>query len=115
MRLLNFSVANTAKTAEQAAAILQFLFLGVGAAAVYFAVQSLRRTTSDMVSGLVLGALVGLPLASISAGIGQSSVRAGWVSRVSSKPGDAIWCWPSISREAWPLRTSTCAATPSIA
>ena len=75
MRLLNLSVANTAKTAEQAAAILQFLFLGVAAVAVYFAVQSLRKTDSDLVSGLVLGALVGLPLASISAGIGQSTVN----------------------------------------
>ena len=75
MHLLSLSVANTAKTAEQAAAILQFFFLGVAAVTVYFAVQSSRRTASDLAGGLVLGALMGLPMAAISAAIGVSPVN----------------------------------------
>ena len=73
MRMANVSVADSAKTAEQIAANIQFVALGTVAAAVYFAV---RRTWgfSGRGSGLVLGALLGLPMIAISVAIGQSPV-----------------------------------------
>ena len=75
MRLFNFSVADVAKTAEQIIAVLQFVFMGVVAGAVFFAIMKARDIRSDMVSGLVIGALFGLPVIAITAAIQTSTVN----------------------------------------
>jgi DMSO/TMAO reductase YedYZ molybdopterin-dependent catalytic subunit len=74
MLLLGVSVANTAKTAEQVMAVLQFFAIGVVIAAIFFAIMSVRKIKSELSSGLVLGALFGLPMVAISIAIGQSPV-----------------------------------------
>ena len=75
MRLLDISVADSAKTAEQIAAFLQFFVMGVVAGSVFFAVLSYRSTVPDITAGLVFGALVGLPMVGISVSIGISTVH----------------------------------------
>jgi DMSO/TMAO reductase YedYZ molybdopterin-dependent catalytic subunit len=80
---LNVSVADTAKAAEQTMAILQFIGGGVLAGALFFGALSARRSRPDAFSGLVMGALFGLPLIAISLAIGTSSVavwlRIAWL------------------------------------
>ena len=73
MRMANVSVADSAKTAEQIAANIQFVVLGTVATAVYFALRR-KWGFSGRGSGLVLGALAGLPMIAISVAIGQSPV-----------------------------------------
>ncbi len=72
MRLLDISVADSAKTAEQIAAMAQFMAIGIIAGAAYFAIRSRLRLASRA-SGLVLGALLGLPIIAISIAIGPST------------------------------------------
>lgn len=83
MLLLGISVADTAKTAEQIMAILQFLAGGILAGIVFFAVIRARRVQPDNLAGTVMASLFGLPLIAISLAIGQSSVapvlRALWL------------------------------------
>jgi len=74
MLLLGVSVADTAKTAEQIMAVLQFFVGGIVAGAVYFGVMSARKIKSDAIAGIVMAALFGLPLMTISLAIGQSTV-----------------------------------------
>jgi hypothetical protein len=57
MILLGVDVADTAKTAEQVMAILQFLGGGILAAAIFYGVISLRRIKADATAGIVMGAL----------------------------------------------------------
>ena len=73
MLMINMSVADSAKTAEQIIANIQIVVMGAVVGAVYFAA---RRTWgfSGRGSGLVLGALFGLPMIAISVAIGQSPV-----------------------------------------
>src|SRR5437763_11630594 len=47
MLLLGFDVADTAKTAEQTMAILQFFVLGVVAATLFFVFMSMRNAKAD--------------------------------------------------------------------
>ncbi len=75
MLWLGVSVADSAKTAEQVMAVLQFFVGGVIAGLVFFGVMSARNIKSDAVAGIVIGALFGLPLIAISIAIGQSSVH----------------------------------------
>ena len=72
MLMINMSVADSAKTAEQIIANIQFVVMGAVVGAVYFAA---RRTWgfSGRGSGLVLGALFGLPMIAISVAIGVGS------------------------------------------
>jgi DMSO/TMAO reductase YedYZ molybdopterin-dependent catalytic subunit len=79
MLLLGVVVADTAKTAEQVIAIVQFFVIGVVIGAVFFAVIGVRQTKPDLTSGLVLGALFGLPMMAISIAIGQSPVNPGLI------------------------------------
>jgi DMSO/TMAO reductase YedYZ molybdopterin-dependent catalytic subunit len=87
MLLLGVDVADTAKTAEQAMAVLQFLALGVVAGAVGAALlQALGLTgrSRARTAGLVLGALFGLPLIAIHVAIGNAGLlgpaaRAAWL------------------------------------
>ena len=69
MRLFNISVADSAKTAEQIIAILQFLFMGAVVGAVFFAIMKVRSIGPDLLSGLVVGALFGLPTIGITIAI----------------------------------------------
>lgn len=73
MRALNLSVANTAKTAEQAMAIGQFMGIGVGVGVLVFAVSSVRTPLSERSYGIVIAAVFGIPLVVISVGSGMSA------------------------------------------
>jgi len=74
MLLLGVSVVDTAKTAERILAIALFLIGGVFAGAIYFAVMKARGAKSDLFSGLIMGALFGLPVIAISLVISSSTV-----------------------------------------
>jgi DMSO/TMAO reductase YedYZ molybdopterin-dependent catalytic subunit len=73
--VLGIDVANTAKTAEQASAVLQFFVMGVVAGAIFYTIVYARRIRPDFIAGLVMGGLLGLPLIAISIAIGQSTVN----------------------------------------
>jgi DMSO/TMAO reductase YedYZ molybdopterin-dependent catalytic subunit len=73
--LFGLDVADVAKTAEQAMAILQFFVIGVIAGVVFFAILTVRRIKPDLMVSLVIGALFGLPMIAISIAIGQSTVN----------------------------------------
>lgn len=75
MLFLGVDVVDTAKSAERASAILQFLAIGVVAGALYFAVMRIRRSNGDSLVGLIAGALLGLPLMAISLAITQSDIN----------------------------------------
>jgi DMSO/TMAO reductase YedYZ molybdopterin-dependent catalytic subunit len=80
---LNIDVADTAKTAEQITAVLQFWLVGATAGAIFFAILGWRRSMADTGTGVVMGALFGLPLVAISLMISLSPVhpvlRALWL------------------------------------
>ncbi len=71
---LGIDVADTAKTAERASAILQFLAIGVVLGAVYFAVMNARGSRGERAAGFIAGGLVGLPLMAISLAISQADM-----------------------------------------
>ena len=73
MRLFGLSVADTAKVAEQILAVLQFLSIGVVFGAGLFTVMAARNSKPDYLSGLIIGALFGLPMVAISAAIARST------------------------------------------
>lgn len=73
--LFGLDVADVAKTAERAMAVLQFFVIGVVAGAVFWAIMTARRIKPDLIASLVIGALFGLPMIAISIAIGQSSVN----------------------------------------
>ena len=75
MNLVNLSVADAAKTAEQIAALIQFMALGVAAGAVAFPVLRARAPESGLAIGLTAGALFGLPMTAISVAISASTVH----------------------------------------
>ena len=75
MRLVGVSVRATAKTAERAFALSQFFGIGVVVGALFFLVLKLREGRPDLSSGLVVGALLGLPMISMSIAIEGSSVH----------------------------------------
>ncbi|HEX6302592.1 MAG TPA: molybdopterin-dependent oxidoreductase [Anaerolineales bacterium] len=75
MLLLGINVADTAKTAEQAMAVILFLVLGIFTGAVFFLVFHTRQIKMDRLAGLVSGALFGLPIVVISAGSGDAAVN----------------------------------------
>ncbi len=104
MRLLRINVADTAKQAEQASAILMFLAGGVLLAALYFAVIKARKSTPDFLSGAIAGALFGLPLIGISIAIGQPTVnpilRAVWLAALFLLWGTVL-SW--VARRLTPL------------
>ncbi len=75
MLLLGFDVADTAKTAEQSMAILQFFALGVFIVTLFFMMMRVRRAKADRSAGLTLGALFGLPMIALSIAVGQSTLN----------------------------------------
>jgi len=66
LRALSINVADTAKTAEQAMAVLQFLAGGVVAGALYFGILHIRKLKATTITGLLLGLAFGLPAIAIS-------------------------------------------------
>ena len=75
MRFLGLNVANTAKTAEQAMAVGQYLGLGILAGGVFFALLKLQFSKPRFLSGIVIGALFGFPAIAISIGLGSSKIN----------------------------------------
>jgi DMSO/TMAO reductase YedYZ molybdopterin-dependent catalytic subunit len=74
MLLLGMSVADSAKIAERVMAVLQFLAGGVIAGMIFFGVVRARKIRPDLIAGVVIAALFGLPFIAISIAIGQSAV-----------------------------------------
>ena len=74
MLRLNISVVDAAKTAERIQALGLFFAGGTFAGMVYFAVMKKRAAQADLLSGLVMGALFGLPMIAVSLIISQSAV-----------------------------------------
>ncbi len=74
MLLLNISVVDAAKTAERVQALGLFWAGGTLAGAVYFAVMKIRGARADLFSGLLMGALFGLPMIAVSLVISQTAV-----------------------------------------
>ena len=75
MNLVNMSVADAAKTAEQIAALIQFIVIGVVVGAVAFPIIRTRAPEQGLPLGITAGALFGLPLIAISVAISASSVH----------------------------------------
>ena len=73
--LMGLSVAAAAKTGEQAAAILLLFFIGVGGGVLFFGIAKTRNVQPRLTSGLVAGALFGLPMMAVSLPMGQSTVN----------------------------------------
>ena len=72
--LVGLSVAAAAKTAEQIAAVLLFLVIGVVVGTLYFA--ALRRSPDLRLKfGLVLGMLFGIPMVVVSLPMGQYTLE----------------------------------------
>ncbi len=72
--LFGLDVADVAKTAERAMAVLQFFAGGVMLATLLFVVLNWRRQKGGAVTGLLAGALFGFPLVAISLAISPSAV-----------------------------------------
>jgi DMSO/TMAO reductase YedYZ molybdopterin-dependent catalytic subunit len=75
---LGVDVADTAKLAEQASAVLQLFVVGTLTGAIFAALLTWRRVRPDVSIGLLLGALFGFPIIAISLAISQSDVGALW-------------------------------------
>ena len=75
MNLVNISVADAAKTAEQIAALIQFIVLGIVVGAVAFPVIRAKAPDQAIALGITAGALFGLPLITISVAISASTVH----------------------------------------
>ncbi|MDX1613652.1 MAG: molybdopterin-dependent oxidoreductase [Candidatus Promineifilaceae bacterium] len=75
LRLLGISVVDTAKTAERAMAILQFVAGGAVAGAIFFALARWRQARPDWRVGLLAGAIFGLPAIIISLTMTGSEVN----------------------------------------
>ncbi|MGW8226587.1 MAG: molybdopterin-dependent oxidoreductase [Anaerolineales bacterium] len=76
MLLLGINVADTAKLAEQILAVTLFLVLGILTGAIFYTIINTRKIQLDRMSGLVLGALFGLPIVAVSVGFGDARVPA---------------------------------------
>jgi len=76
MLLLGINVADTAKLAEQIMAVTLFLVLGILTGAIFYTIINARNIKLDRMSGLVLGALFGLPVVAVSVGFGDARVPA---------------------------------------
>lgn len=75
MLLLGVNVADTAKLAEQAMAVGLFFVLGILTGAVFYVVINALQIKMDLLAGLVIGALFGLPIVVISVGSGDATVH----------------------------------------
>jgi DMSO/TMAO reductase YedYZ molybdopterin-dependent catalytic subunit len=74
LRLLGIDVADAAKTAEQAAAIVFFFVLGILLGVIFTAFLDALRSKPNLQSGLVIGVIVAIPITIVVALHGQPSV-----------------------------------------
>ena len=79
--LVGMSVADTAKTAEQILALLQFLGQGVVAGAVFFVVLDRWLGRAGLVAGLVLGAVLVVLITPVSI-VMEGSQASAWAAAV---------------------------------
>jgi DMSO/TMAO reductase YedYZ molybdopterin-dependent catalytic subunit len=109
---LNFDVADTAKTAEHLMASTLYFVGGILAGAIFYAVLRARGITADRLSGLVLGALYGLPQIAISLALPTSGASpladALWLAALLLAWGEAF-AW-AYRRSAAPFGTAGAAA-----
>lgn len=87
--------SRSAKTAEHILALLQFMVIGAAAGAVFFAARRRQAVPVPRWPGLVLGALLGLPLATLSAAINTAATAlpllgAAWIVAVFLAWGAAL-------------------------
>lgn len=73
LEMLGLNVAATAKTAEHIQAVLAFVMAGVAASIIVYIVVGRRPARSGPGLGLLAGAVLGLPIAMISASMSQVS------------------------------------------
>ncbi|MCI0399493.1 MAG: molybdopterin-dependent oxidoreductase [Chloroflexi bacterium] len=105
LTLIGLDVADTAKTAEQLSAVLQFFVIGLLAGGLFFVLLRLSRVRGEWPAGLLAGALLGLPLIAISMAIGQSEVhpllRMAWLAVLFLAWGLALaWAYRGLLAEA---------------
>ena len=78
MLLLGINVADTAKLAEQAMALILFLVYGIFAGAICFYLLSRRASRIGILDGIVIGLLFGLPAISVSVGFENGTLLPFW-------------------------------------
>ncbi|MBC8453096.1 MAG: molybdopterin-dependent oxidoreductase [Chloroflexi bacterium] len=92
LRFFGLGVADSAKTAERAMAVLQFLFVGMAAGAIYFRIARNLNRQQALWTALGIGAVFGVITAIVSIGLGGSTVPTPvvflWLVGVS-----VIWGW----------------------
>ncbi|WP_420640787.1 molybdopterin-dependent oxidoreductase [Candidatus Leptofilum sp.] len=74
MLALGLSVVDLAKTAERASAVLQFVGMTLVLGAIIFGIWHLLKLRRSRLAGLIVGAIVGLPLLTISQSVAQLDV-----------------------------------------
>ena len=74
MLALGLSVVDLAKTAERASAVLQFSGITLALGAIIFAIWHLLKLRRPRIAGLVVGAIVALPLLTISQSVAQLTI-----------------------------------------
>ena len=75
LRFLGINVANTAKIAEQVMAVSLFLVLGVAAGVVFFLVLDQQKIKTNIITGMIMGALFGFPAIAITIAFGNASAN----------------------------------------
>jgi sulfite oxidase len=75
MLLFGLDVANVAKAAERAMAVLQFIGGGAAMSSVAFVILSRVRASTGIGTGLLIGALFGFPVVAISLSFSSSTVN----------------------------------------
>ena len=73
--LAGLDVADAAKSAEQALAILLFFLIGLLGGVLFFGITRARNVEPRLPSGLVAGGLFGLPMVAVSLPMGQTTVN----------------------------------------
>ena len=79
LEMLGLNVADTAKTAEHIQAVLAFAIAGVVATIIVYGVVGRRPAGSGPGLGLLVGAVLGLPIAIISASMAQTSTHVSFI------------------------------------
>ena len=72
LRLIGVSVASSAKTAERTMAVGQFFLVGTVAGMIFNAIVGLRGKRPSRSVGVLVGAVVGIPMIAVSVAIGGS-------------------------------------------
>ena len=76
LRILGIDVADAAKTAEQVAAIVIFIMLGILLGVIFTIVLDSLKSKPNLLSGLIIGAIVAIPIMMVVTLHGQPSVPA---------------------------------------